>query len=45
MLYELWFEKHKKDIKPTTEQHFKIYFDNHILKKLGRMKLSKITPL
>lgn len=45
MLYELWFEQHKKDIKPTTEQRIKIYFDNHILKKLGKMKLSKITPL
>ncbi|KAF1295091.1 integrase [Enterococcus sp. JM4C] len=45
ILYELWFEQHKKDIKPTTEQRIKIYFDNHILKKLGKMKLSKITPL
>lgn len=44
-LYELWFEQHKKDIKPTTEQRIKIYFENHILKKLGKIKLSKITPL
>lgn len=44
-LYGLWFEQHKKDIKPTTEQRIKIYFDNHILKRFSNMKITKITPL
>ncbi|MGM0214298.1 site-specific integrase [Enterococcus sp. AZ109] len=44
-LYELWFEQHKKDIKATTEQRIQIYFDNHILKKFGNMRLTRITPM
>lgn len=44
-LYELWFNQHKKDIKPTTEQRIKIYFNNHILKRFAKMKLHKITPI
>ncbi|MCF1586368.1 site-specific integrase [Tetragenococcus koreensis] len=44
-LYKLWFEQHSKDVKPTTNQRIRIYFDNHILKDLGRLKLDKITPL
>lgn len=44
-LYILWFEQHKKDIKPTTEQRIKIYFDNHILKRFSKMRITKITPL
>lgn len=44
-LYELWFNQHKKDIKPTTEQRIKIYFNNHILKRFAKMKLNKITPI
>lgn len=44
-LYKIWFEQHKKDIKATTEQRIKIYFNNHILKRFTKMKLTKITPL
>ena len=44
-LYILWFEQHKKDIKPTTEQRIKIYFNNHILKRFSKMRITKITPL
>lgn len=44
-LYELWFEQHQKDIKATTKQRIKIYFDNHILKDFGKLRIDKITPL
>jgi integrase len=44
-LYELWFEQHSKDIKPTTIQRIRIYFNNHILKDFGDMPIHKITPL
>lgn len=44
-LYKLWFEQHSKDVKPTTNQRIRIYFDNHILKDLGHLKIDKITPL
>lgn len=44
-LYELWFEQHSKDIKPTTVQRIRIYFNNHILKDFGDMPIHKITPL
>lgn len=44
-LYELWFEQHKRDIKATTQQRIKIYFNNHILQKFGKMKIANITPI
>ncbi|WP_251865453.1 site-specific integrase [Enterococcus malodoratus] len=44
-LYELWFEQHQKDIKATTKQRIKIYFDNHILKDFGKLRIDKVTPL
>lgn len=44
-LYLLWFEQHSKDIKETTKQRIRIYFDNHILKELGEHRIDKITPL
>lgn len=44
-LYELWLEQYQKNVKPTTLQRVKIYFNNHILKKFGSLKVHKITPL
>lgn len=44
-LYLLWFEQHSKDIKETTKQRIRIYFNNHILKELGELRINKITPL
>lgn len=44
-LYELWLEQYQKNVKPTTLQRVKIYFNNHILKKFGSLKIHKITPL
>lgn len=44
-LYLSWFEQHSRDIKETTKQRIRIYFENHILKSFGSLKLSKITPL
>jgi len=44
-LYKLWFEQHSKDIKATTKQRIRIYFNNHILKDFGHLKLDRITPL
>ena len=44
-LYQLWFKQHSKDVKETTKQRIRLYFDNHILKDLGKLKIDKITPL
>lgn len=44
-LYEVWFDQHQKNIKVTTQQRIKIYFDNHILEAFGKMYIDKITPL
>lgn len=44
-LYELWFNQHSRDIKPTTIQRISIYFNNHILEDFGELPLHKITPL
>lgn len=44
-LYECWFEQHQKNIKETTKQRIRIYFDNHILEAFGKMYIDKVTPL
>ncbi|WP_157456467.1 tyrosine-type recombinase/integrase [Carnobacterium maltaromaticum] len=44
-LYELWFYQHCKNIQPTTQQRIKHMFDNHILPKMGHLKIKKITPI
>ncbi|MBP1047097.1 site-specific integrase [Enterococcus sp. BWM-S5] len=44
-LYEIWFDQHKKEIKLTTQQRIRIYFDLHILPVLGNIKLADVTPL
>lgn len=44
-LYELWLEQYKKNVRPTTLQRVKIYFNNHILKIFGSLKIHRITPL
>lgn len=44
-LYIVWFEQHQRNIKETTQQRIKIFFDNHILKAFGNMYIDKITPL
>ncbi|HFE9852876.1 TPA: tyrosine-type recombinase/integrase [Enterococcus faecalis] len=44
-LYQLWFKQHAKDVKETTKQRIRIFFNNHILKDLGQLKIDKITPL
>lgn len=44
-LYKIWFEQHSKNIKDTTQQRIRIYFDNHVLKEFESLNIEKITPL
>lgn len=44
-LYNVWYEVHSKNIKETTKQRIQIFFNNHILKEFGSMKLNYIDPL
>ncbi|MDF9445242.1 site-specific integrase, partial [Limosilactobacillus mucosae] len=43
-VYDLWFQQHNQDIKPSTAYNIKILFDNYILPELGNRYMDKITP-
>lgn len=43
-IYDLWFQQHSQDIKPSTAYNIKILFNNYILPELGNRYMDKITP-
>ncbi|PEN96246.1 site-specific integrase [Bacillus cereus] len=43
-LFDLWFEHHCNNIKPTTQQRINLMFTNNILPKMGHLPLHKINP-
>lgn len=42
-LYKDWLEQHRKSVKPSTVATNRRFIENHVLPKLGKLKLDQIT--
>lgn len=43
--YDVWFANYKQTVKETTWSNVDGYFQNHILKDLGKVYINKLTPI